>query len=210
MTGTNNSPSPCTCERPNWRYGGRHDGPHDRCEQPFKIVCVNCSGWIISRCGRSSRNRCEPCSVTYRRRVRRIFLSGWSDNPDHRLFLLTLTAPGDHQHRLPNGEVCPCTPEGGIDIGAWNASACKGFNVFMTYLRRSYGPVQYCKAAEVQQRGALHFHVILRAEGGPDTRRLWALCAWDVERYRRRSEGPGRLGRPSRFAPLCLAGSTSS
>jgi hypothetical protein len=39
-----------------------------------------------------------------------------------------------------------------------------GFSRLITYMRRRYGKIQYCKAAEVQDRGALHFHVLMRVE----------------------------------------------
>jgi hypothetical protein len=118
----------------------------------------------MQRCGRSSRTACQPCSETYRRRVRRIFLSGWSDNPAERLWLLTLTAPGERQHALRDGRTCDCTPDGGVNLPVWNAQAGKGFNRFVQDLRRALGDVEYCRAAEVQKRGALHFHVLVRCD----------------------------------------------
>lgn len=178
MTVAQHSRSSCSCETANWRYGGPSRSEHPWCERPGQLVCLGCSAVVAIRCGRSSRNACEPCSITYRRRVRRIFLSGWTDNPSHRLGLLTLTAPGDRQHTDPNGDTCPCTPVGGVYLPAWNAEAGKCFNRFMQDLRRAFGEVQYCRAAEVQKRGALHFHVLIRtteqAFGTPGTRRLWA------------------------------------
>jgi hypothetical protein len=78
------------------------------------------------------------------------------------IVMLTVTAPGAHEHALANGERCPCTPEGGVCVGEFNTFAGQCFNRFMQELRRRYGDIQYARAAEVQQRGALHFHVIMR------------------------------------------------
>lgn len=77
--------------------------------------------------------------------------------------MLTLTAPGDQVHHLPNGERCPCTPEGGVDLAEWNGSLGHRWNRFCQDLRRHLGQqVQYFKATEVQARGALHLHVPMR------------------------------------------------
>ena len=162
MTATNNSPSSCTCGAPKWRYGGPSNEPHERCERPTRLVCVGCGAQLVRRCSRSSRVACVPCSETYRHRVRRVFESGWSDDPRARVFMLTLTAPGERVHRRPDGRKCPCTGPGGTNLAEWNATAGKRFNKAVTYLRRRYGDVQYARAAEVQKRGALHFHVLVR------------------------------------------------
>lgn len=162
MTVQQASSRECRCEVPQWRYGGRSDVPHERCERPQRLVCLGCDAVRQKRCSRSSRVACVPCSETYRRRVRRVFASGWRDDVPGGFFMLTLTAPGREQHRRRDGQVCPCTPLGGISEAEWNATAGKRFNKFMTYVRRRYGDVQYARAAEVQRRGLLHFHVLLR------------------------------------------------
>jgi hypothetical protein len=93
------------------------------------------------------------------------------------VFLLTLTAPGDRQHTFgKGGKVCPCTPAGGVNLGEWNAGAGRRWSDFVTYLRRMVGDVQYAKAAECQQRGAVHFHALIRCERDLD-RRVRALRA---------------------------------
>jgi len=83
-------------------------------------------------------------------------------------WMLTLTAPGDSPHFIGrSNEVCPCTPAEGINLHEWNSTASRAFNLFMTDLRRHFGQdvqVQYFKAAEVQKRGAIHFHLLLRFE----------------------------------------------
>lgn len=103
-----------------------------------------------------------------------MFLSGWTDRPTERLVLLTVTAPGEQEHLLRDGSLCPCTPVGGISVAEYNATASERFNRLMQALRRKYGEeLQYARAAEVQDgkrrhdgqgRGALHFHVLLRLD----------------------------------------------
>lgn len=134
------------------------------CERPSRLGCPLCGEVRVVRCKRSSRAQCQPCSERYRRRVRRVFASGYIDRPAERVFMLTLTAPGDRQHTLPNGKVCPCTPAGGVNLAEWNGGVGRRWSDFVTYLRRWIGDVQYCKAAECQQRGAVHFHALLRCD----------------------------------------------
>jgi len=89
------------------------------------------------------------------------------------MLLVTLTAQGDKEHYLRDGEPCRCTPLGGTSVAAFNATASKQFNRWMQDMRRTYGPIEYARAAEIQDgkrrsdgkgRGALHFHVLVRAE----------------------------------------------
>lgn len=168
VTAPDNSRSSCSCGSPKWRWAGASSEPHERCERPELLRCVGCEAVRVKRCGRSSRVACVPCSESYRHRVRRVFQSGWRDDlPHHRVFLLTLTAPGDRAHTLngrPDGPPCPCTPPGGVHLAEWNGTSGARFNHLVTYLRRSYGDLQYARAAEVQKRGALHFHVLLRTD----------------------------------------------
>ncbi len=76
--------------------------------------------------------------------------------------MLTVTPPGRETHFLRNGDRCPCTPEGGINVAEFNTHAGVYFNRLMQELRRRYGDIQYARAAEVQKRGTLHFHVLMR------------------------------------------------
>ena len=147
-----------------WKWAGRADEEHERCDMPVWFRCLACDYRIVSRCHRTAKQRCGPCGTSYRHRVRRIFASGWTDRRPDRIVFITLTAPGDELHGLPSGEVCACTPEGGINVAEWNAMARLKFSHFMLYLRRWYGVIEYARGAEVQKRGALHFHVLLRVE----------------------------------------------
>lgn len=178
MSSTDNSRARCECGSPQWKYGGPADEAHPRCERPYRLVCLGCDAVRLQRCARSSRVACAPCSATYRGRVRRIFESGYSDNPLCRLYFVTLTAPGDRPHFIggrKSGRVCPCTAPEGVNLAEWNATAGARFNRVIQYLRRELGDVQYAKAAEVQKRGALHFHVLVRPPLGRTIgRALWA------------------------------------
>lgn len=165
MTAVENSRRSCECGSPQWRWGGRANELHERCERPERLVCMGCDAVRIKRCGRSSRVACVPCSESYRRRVRRVFASGWNDNPLARIYFLTLTAPGSSAHWRRDGQMCPCTPPGGVEPAFWNANARANWNRFMTYFRRYYGATEYACAVEVQRRGLLHFHALLRVTG---------------------------------------------
>lgn len=75
--------------------------------------------------------------------------------------MLTLTAPGDREHGLPDGSVCPCTPPGGIDLASWNASHSRRWNHFRTAVRQDEPDLQFFRGVEVQSRGALHDHALV-------------------------------------------------
>jgi hypothetical protein len=157
-----------------WRFDGR-DGCTDDvraatgCEDPYRIGCTFCElrRWV--RCGGTRASRCEPCARVYRGRVGRVAGSGLLVA---RLgAFVTLTAPGSRPHRLPSGAVCRCTPPGGVDLARWNADAGPRFNRFMRDLRRLLDDdgLQYFRAVEVQRRGALHYHLLLRRDDGAPT-----------------------------------------
>ncbi len=157
--------APCEKGSHVFRYSGR-DVPRDDCEAPKRVVCLACGLAHSIRCSASARSRCGPCSKSYRHRVRRVFLSGWTDRPTDRLYFVTLTAPSERGgHLMPSGQMCPCTPPDGIVLAEWHARLGRRWNDFVTDLRREFGDVQYAKAAEVQEeRGAVHFHAFFRCE----------------------------------------------
>lgn len=95
--------------------------------------------------------------------------------------MLTLTAPGDGLHAMPSGDICPCTDADGVDLAVWNGHVGPRWNRFCQALRRLLGvPVQYFRAVEVQSRGALHEHVLLRAPAGS-----WRLSRRQIAAIRR-------------------------
>lgn len=80
------------------------------------------------------------------------------------------------------GNRCRCTPEGGVDLARWNAEATRRWSRFLQELSRFVGAdrvtyddagrrhrrqgLVYFRASEVQRRGALHFHVLMRRRDG--------------------------------------------
>lgn len=146
-----------------WRFAGR-GAPTDGCDRPTVMACVGCGERSEWRCRSSSRALCRPCSTSYKHDVRRIARSGIGV-PSGVVFL-TLTAPGETAHHLPSGDVCACSANAG-PIGEWNAQAGQRWSWLMTYLRRHVdSDAQYFRATEVQERGALHFHVLMRLTPG--------------------------------------------
>lgn len=164
-----------------WMVTGWWQGPPvEGCDQPLELACRTCDKRVGIRCGSSRRSRCEPCATVYRGRVARVAGSGVVVGL--RGVFLTLTAPGAVAHARPDGELCRCTPVGGTDLAAWNASAGTRWNNFVRDLSRYLGAdyfvvddegrrrrrlgVSYFKATELQRRGAIHFHVLLRRVDG--------------------------------------------
>lgn len=161
------------------------------CDRPL-LVRLSCGGHDVWACGNHRESRCVPCSWRYRRRLARIAEAG--SRATGYLYLLTLTAPGDELHHLPNGEPCPCTPPGGVDLSAWNPSAAGFWNHLRTALRRERPDLEYLRAVEVQDRGALHLHVI-----------VWSSQPLDVVHLRRLAIRCG-FGHSTDLAPI-VAGS---
>jgi hypothetical protein len=68
---------------------------------------------------------------------------------------------------MPSGKLCDCTPPGGVDLATWNGDAAHNWNRFHQDLERAWGQrLQYFRGVEVQGRGALHFHVLIRLQVG--------------------------------------------
>jgi hypothetical protein len=151
------------------------------CESPYWLRCSGCAERRLVRCGRPSMRACGPCGLRNKTRVRRVASSGYQTGV-HGLFI-TLTAPSWVEHFLPNGDRCRCTGGDCPDLAHWNASAGWRWNRFVQELRRSFGfRVEYFKAAEVQRRGALHYHVLLRSAGGGGWARTLAVSKGDLRR----------------------------
>ena len=144
-------------------HGDRRAG---QCRRRKSLRCLGCRELREVDCGSSRRTRCEWCSEKYRRRVRRVAASGMGDVVllPGRAYFLTLTAAGEG--KCPSW--CPCLANA-APVSVLNGRYGKGFNRFMQELRREVerrggGDVQYFRATEVQERGALHAHVPFRVE----------------------------------------------
>lgn len=123
------------------------------------------------------RRRCSWCGVNvWKPYVQAGMMSGLDDVPGGEILLVTLTAPGD------------------VEVEAWNESAAKCWNTFITYLRRTFpgAQLEFWKVAELQERGAVHYHIVLRGLRWLPVEILRALAV---------SAGFGRwvwIGRPER------------
>ena len=150
-----------------WRFDGYspHPIPGGRCERPKLLRNDSTSEVLIVPCGTPREEVCAPCSTRYRRRVQQVAFRG-SVLPG-RVYLVTLTAPSERGQHTYRGMVCPCTPPGGVDLAQWNGRAAERWNRFQWDWKRSAGiDFEYFRAAEAQQRGALHFHVLIRVTKG--------------------------------------------
>lgn len=134
------------------------------CDRPLRAVCRDCDHETRWACQGHRESRCKPCSARYRRRVGEVAVSGPKRRPGGYWYLGTLTAPGERQHVTRDGQVCPCTPPGGVDLASWNASHSRRWNHFRTALRRVYAGVEFMRGVEVQQRLALHDHFMVWSE----------------------------------------------
>lgn len=128
------------------------------CDQPMFLL-HSCGATSVARCNNHRASKCVPCSWRYRRRLVRIADDG-APAGGH-LYMGTWTAPGAHEHRMPSGDLCPCTPEGGVNLAEWNPSASGRWNVMRGQIKRAVPDLQYLRVVEVQKRGALHLHVLL-------------------------------------------------
>ena len=97
------------------------------------LDCRNPVPWVCDRgcrrygmCGDRRASHCDPCAGRHRRRVRAIALSG-ATVAGERCYFVTLAPVGDRVHckrpacdRAPGcgHELCPCTVDGGPDLGA--------------------------------------------------------------------------------------------
>jgi hypothetical protein len=167
---------PCGCPRDGRPRGLRVAGYLGRrvsglpCWQPLRVICGDCAGQEAWACNGHRASACPPCSERYRRRLVRVADAGLDAHAARHRYMLTLTAPSLDGHRQwsldprvrgDDRPMCSCdrSAEGGL--GAWNARAAARWNRLRTALARMYPGLDFLRAAEVQKRGALHFHVLL-------------------------------------------------
>lgn len=153
------------CDAHAWRYAGRagRDVRDPKCWRKIRLACAACGLSVLQRCRAASAEKCAPCAETYRHSVRRIAQSGLLRCVEGgSIAMLTFTAPGDNAHNKRDGVRCECTPEGGVDLEEWNGRAVDRWNDLQRAIEREWGAFAYFKAVEVQNRGALHLHVLVR------------------------------------------------
>jgi hypothetical protein len=149
-------------------------------------VCHNgCSATKVIRCKNHRASRCHSCSTHYRIRVERLAAEGMHRRSTHgHQGMLTLTCPSDGDHdqwviawdrRTPRPR-CGCHQSLVHGMGSWNASASARWNRLRTALRREYPALVFFRAVEVQQRGAIHLHVIVWTARPLDLQRVQALA----------------------------------
>lgn len=98
--------------------------------------------------------------------------------------MLTLTAPSPDEHQAwvvgwdkrSARPWCGCHKHLAGGLGLWNASAATRWNHLRTLLAREYPGQEFLKAVEVQERGALHLHVIHWSPEPVDLRVIQALA----------------------------------
>jgi hypothetical protein len=152
------------------------------CDRPLRVVCrqPECGHVEQWACGCSSEARCTPCSERTRKHYARVIETGLSDAPGFAYFL-TLTAPSPDPHRQwVQGRVshrpdCSCW-DTGMTLGQWNRQESACWNRLRTALARTAGSLAYAGAVEVQKRGALHRHVVIRTPGPLLPREVQALA----------------------------------
>lgn len=98
--------------------------------------------------------------------------------------MLTITAPSEDEHlawvvdwdgKTPRS-VCACQRHLVGGLGSWNASAGKRWNRLRGELARLYPGIVYLRAVEVQERGAIHLHVIVWTDTPLALTRVQALA----------------------------------
>lgn len=116
------------------------------CPSPVRLYREDPSGGPVQRLRLPCRRRvCTFCGPHHwRPKVLAGLHAGLGDD-EHQYLAVLLTAPGD----------------AGV---AWNDTASERWHHFVTILRRRFpaADLQYWRVAELQTRGAVHFHFILR------------------------------------------------
>jgi hypothetical protein len=177
-TGQATRAAECDAGRHRLRVVGYLLGPRPLwldCLRPLRVVCRDCDHETRWACDGHRESVCKPCASRYRRRVRSVAESGTRRGAGYG-YLLTLTAPGREAHRMPSGDLCPCTPPGGVDLARWNASHSSRWNRLRTALRRDVPELQFFRGVEVQDRGALHDHALMWSPVRLTKRRLKELA----------------------------------
>lgn len=167
------------------------------CVQPLRAVCEHgCGQESFWRCDCSSEDRCGPCSERKRRLLARIVDHGITDRIGAGFtYFLTLTAPGRNDHRQwVQGKVrgqrpeCQCH-DNGQTLGEWNGQESASWNRLRLALSRAVdGSLTYIGSVEVQERGALHRHLVVNVDRALEPAEVQALamvagygCVFDLQ-----------------------------
>jgi len=128
------------------RNCGPADDPTADCSCPFKIRVYHVSGTrrMLLPCARRLCPHCGP--MHWRPRVLAGLHAGLRGAAPEDFLAILLTAPGD------------------VDAETFNRDASKRWNHFVTLLRREFpgAKLDFWRVAELQERGHVHFHVVLR------------------------------------------------
>jgi hypothetical protein len=181
---------PCGCSDPGCRVRKRSYVRFGRvqglaCDRPLLLV-RSCGAQRVTVCDGRRDDKCGPCSAKHKRYLIRRAESG-CHLPGY-LYLLTLTAPGYEAHERLDPKYaggwcnsrhraalatwrkaadprpsCGCAlPAGGL--ADWNPTAGARWNTMRTGLARLAGDLEYLAVNEVQKRGALHKHILVRSD----------------------------------------------
>jgi hypothetical protein len=160
------------------------------CSVPNVLRCQGCQFHLTVRCNATREDHCEGCGKRHNRMIQRLIHSGFTGRHSG-FFFATATAPG--RHRLP-WDKSKCTHKAGVkcsgkDHGCqveqwaaakWNGCAPQAWSWLMTEIRRALPgvDVQFWKCWETQERGVLHLHAILWAQGVTLEKMeyVWAEC----------------------------------
>lgn len=169
-----------------WKYEGKSRAVVDGCDDPGLLVCEKCRTSMTVRCGATREDRCQPCGKRHNQRLKRLIGSGFADRPSG-FFFNTATAPGadvlpwdesvcNHSPALSCSGKLGCRVER-ISGAVWNGRAPQVWSWVMTEIRRELKgvDVQFWKCWETQDRGLLHLHAIIWAQGVSERRmkRIW-------------------------------------
>lgn len=141
------------------------------CRQPLRVVCRSCDGVEFWPCNCSSAVKCPSCAERKRRLLARIVDHGMTDRVGKGYtYLLTVTAPGESEHRqwIRNARgrrpECACH-DNGLSMAEWNARESSCWNRLRLGLDRlTDGSLTFIGAVETQTRGALHRHVVINVD----------------------------------------------
>lgn len=151
---------------------GTRPAPRPDCDRPVWFRCDDCGALTTARCNVKDIRGCEPCAERYRRQVR--WRAGDGIAKPGQTLALTITAPGASTLPWDTGKCnhvasIECSGKMGCRVdkalaAAWNGEASPNFNHLLQDLHREYGAFEYFRAVEVQERGLLHYHLVIKVK----------------------------------------------